>query len=60
MGVLRNNIVGPSVCLSFYVNASPPNTDEPILMKIYTVAVYNLRMCMEEVNPGMKYIKGDN
>jgi len=34
--------------------------DEPIQMKLYTVAVYNLRMCMEEVNPGLKYIKGDN
>jgi len=27
--------------------------DEPILMKLYTVAVYNLRIIM-------KYFKGDN
>ena len=29
-------------------------------MKFYTLAVYNLRMCMKEDNPGTKYIKGDN
>ena len=29
-------------------------------MKIYTVAVYSLRMFMKEDNPGLNYIKGDN
>ena len=29
-------------------------------MKFYTLAVYNLRMCMKGDNPGTKYIKGDN
>ena len=26
-------------------------------MKLYTVVVYNLRMCMKEDNPGLKNIK---
>jgi len=29
-------------------------------MKLYTVAVYNLRICMKEENFGGKYFKGDN
>jgi len=29
-------------------------------MKLYTVAVYNLKMCTKEDNPGLNYIKGDN
>jgi len=28
--------------------------DEPILMKLLTVGVVNLRMCMSEINPGPK------
>jgi len=27
--------------------------DEPIMMKLYTVVVYNLRMCMKEDHPGL-------
>jgi len=34
--------------------------DEWILMKLYTVEVYDLRMCMKEDNPGQKYVKEDN
>jgi len=34
-------------------------TDEVLLMKLYTVAVYNLKMCMEENTPGLKYFKKD-
>jgi len=36
--------------------------DEPILKKVHTVAVYNLRMCNKGDNPGLKYFKfkGDN
>jgi len=34
--------------------------DELILMKLYIVVVYNLRMCIKEENPGSKCIKGDN
>jgi len=53
----------PSVCLSILlVSATPP--DEPELMKLYTVVVYNLRMVTMEDNPGPKYkrrsFKGDN
>jgi len=29
-------------------------------MKLYTVVVYNLKMCMKEDNPGPKNIKVDN
>jgi len=32
---------------------------EPIQMKLYTVAVYDLRMCMKEDNPSPKYFKQD-
>jgi len=32
--------------------------DEPIMMKLYTIAIYkciyDLRMCMKEDNPGLK------
>ena len=28
-------------------------------MKLYTVAVYVMMMCMKEDNPGPKYLKGD-
>jgi len=34
--------------------------DELILVKLYTVAVCELRMCMKEDNPGPNYFKGDN
>jgi len=33
--------------------------DELILMKLYTIAVNNLRMCMKEDNCGLNYFKGD-
>ena len=39
-------------------NSSLP--DEPILMKLYTVAVYVLNLCTKEDKPGRNYIKGDN
>jgi len=29
-------------------------------MKPYTVAVYNVKNCMKEDNPGSIYFKGDN
>jgi len=29
-------------------------------MKLNTGAVYNLKKCMKEDNPGFSYIKGDN
>ena len=34
--------------------------NKPILMKLYTVAEYHLKMCMKEHNPGPKYFKEDN
>jgi len=34
--------------------------DELILIKLYTVVVYDLRMCMKENNPGFNNSKGDN
>ena len=34
--------------------------DELILMKLYTVVVYDLKMCMKENNRGLIYIKRDN
>jgi len=32
-------------------------TEEPVLMKLYTVAVYNFKMCMKEDNPGLNYLR---
>jgi len=29
-------------------------------MKLYTIVVYNLKMCMKEDNPSLKNIKVDN
>jgi len=49
-----------SVCVRlsiFLVSATSP---VPILLKLYTVVVYHLRMCMKEDNPGPTNIKGDN
>ena len=39
-----------SVCLSVHISQKRNSswTDEPILMKLYTVVVYSLRMCMKE------------
>jgi len=34
--------------------------DEHILMKLYTVAVYHLRMCMKEDNPCPNQQQRDN
>jgi len=31
--------------------------DEPIVMKLYKVVVYDLRMCMKEDNPSPKFFK---
>jgi len=33
--------------------------DDPVLMKLYTVEVYNI-MCIEEESLDRKYCKGDN
>jgi len=34
--------------------------DKPILMKLYTVVVYDLMMCMKVNNIGLNTFKGDN
>jgi len=53
LGVFKNH----PVCLSVIININSSLTDKLILMKLYTVVVYNLRMCMKEDNPGLKNIK---
>ena len=52
--VYRKHHVHPSVHISC------KHKDELILMKLNTVAVYNLRMCMKEDDLGPTNIKGDN
>jgi len=47
-----NHPVLPSVCLLISFEPNFSLRDKPKLVKLYTVAVYNLRMCMEEDNPG--------
>jgi len=51
-----------SVRLSIYLShkCDFSEMDEPILMNLYTFAVYILRMCMKEDNSGPKHYKGDN
>ena len=57
LGVYRNH---PVRLFIFLLMATPPILTL-ILIKIYTVVVYDLRMCMKEDNPGLKKnIKGDN
>ena len=34
-------------------------TDDLILIKLYTFAVYNLKMCIKEDNPSQNYFKED-
>jgi len=34
--------------------------DKPILMKLYTIAEDDLRMCINEDTPGLNNFKGDN
>ena len=55
-GVYRNH-PWKLVHMSSKVNKSL--TDWPVLIKLYTVVVYNLRMCMKENNPVRTYFKGD-
>jgi len=57
-GLYRNHPVRQSVHMSCKHNSRV--TDGPILMKHYTVAVYNLRICMKEDNRGLKYFKGEH
>ena len=40
-----------------YYNLNSSLTEEPILMKLYTVAVYNVKMCIKEDNPGLNYLR---
>ena len=47
----------PSVSISHERNCSL--TDERILIKRYTVVVYDLRMCMKEEDLDTNYFKGD-
>ena len=50
--------IRPDICL---VSATTPKLrDRPILMKLYSQVVYNMRMCIKEDNPGLTKIKGDN
>ena len=54
LGAYRNH----PVCRSCKCNSAL--TDKPILLKLYTVAVFNLRMCLKEDNPCLDFFKGDN
>ena len=63
--VLSVHLSCPSVCLvrlsvSYACKRNSYLTDEPILMKLYTVTVYNLIICIKEDNHGPKYFKGDD
>jgi len=48
-----------SICLSVCLSNSSL-TDKYILIKLYTVARYDLRTYVKEENPDSKYFKGDN
>ena len=34
--------------------------DEPIVVKFYTVVIYDLTKCMKEDNSGTNFFKGEN
>jgi len=42
------------------MSQSASHLDELILMKLHTVVLYGVRLCMKEDNPVPKNIKGDN
>ena len=54
--------IGISLSVSLHIcrKCNSPQTDCLILMKLYTVVVYDLRMCIEKDSPGLKNIKGGN
>ena len=41
-----------------WVYGNWPICRSPILIKLYTFVVYNLRMCMKEYNPGTNIFQG--
>jgi len=50
------NTTTVSICLSIFLVSAPLSlTDEPILVKLNTVAVYDLQMRVKEVNHGPNY-----
>jgi len=58
MGYIRITLyIRPFVQISCSRNSF---TDEQIMMRLNLVAVYKLRMCMKEDNPGLNVFKGDN
>jgi len=57
----RNLPVNPSVHVHVSPNCKSLKTNEPILMKHYTVVVFNTWECAwRKINPGWKYIMGDH
>ena len=50
------------ICLTVHISHKRRSfyKNEPILMKLDSVVVYNLRMCMKGDNPGLNNIKEDN
>ena len=64
VGVHRNHPVYSSVCLPASVQMSgkhkSSSRDQQIPIKLYTVAIFDLRLCLQKDNLGTKYFKGDN
>ena len=64
VGVHRNHPVYSSVCLPASVQMSgkhkSSSRDQQIHIKLYTVAIFDLRLCLQKDNLGTKYFKGDN
>ena len=50
-GIYSNHIV----CLFIFLVSTTPPWIEPVLMKRYTVAAYDLRMCKKEDNTSPKF-----
>ena len=59
-GVSRKYLVRLSVRPCYLFKRHSSLTDELILMKLYIVAVFDLKMCLMKDNLGRKNIKGDN
>jgi len=62
LGIYRNGPVHQSICLSVQMSCKHnfSQTVEMIMMKLYTVDLYNLRIAIKEYNLCPKYIKGGN
>jgi len=57
---ITREIIEPTFNSAVSCKHNSSSIDRPILIKLYTVVVNDMRMCMKEDYSGMTNIKGDN